>query len=511
MSIMRWTKATLLVAALGSIAGPTARAQDALALAPAQIESLAHALLIYGKAAQERVFGPGTHRIVPEGDSLRVSLPIGVGYLDVGVIADDMTLRAKSLGGPRWFFDQLHLPRTITSSVGKANPLTLDTVGLTLRADVDQSHATETTASHAADRVTVRNGAAPDRPNGVATEFRIGKIAVNTVLGAAIAGRLDATASLALDDLGLTTTVTRASTVNRETVAIGKLLFEVRAGQLSPERLLALQPAMAAMNAAEDVAKNLSPTADAAVKEVRSTAHRDASRQLTAVLRDVLSSLEISYDTDNFVVDAPNRNYSIGKARMLLAVGTVGGRLDVRHSIDMRDFKFGQELQSASIRALLPRRFLMTPHLTGASSDTAATMLRQLLDDPTAGEAAAERLLLANPVHVAIETLSFDVGPASNDATGCIDFRDVASEKNTSVMDVRMVGFADLQAMVAASAEPGIAKLGLPVLVFAKGMAKQEGDGLSWHIDVDRGTLIVNGLDLQSMIPRYPVGITRGP
>jgi hypothetical protein len=89
-----------------------------------------------------------------------------------------------------------------------------------------------------------------------------------------------------------------------------------------------------------------------------------------------------------------------------------------------------------------------------------------------------------------------DSGPATLTGSGALAITDPATYSGQA--QLRATGFDALMQKV--SATPELQQAG-PVLIFLKGIGKQDGDALVWNVVYQDQKLLVNGTDLSSMIP----------
>jgi hypothetical protein len=111
-------------------------------------------------------------------------------------------------------------------------------------------------------------------------------------------------------------------------------------------------------------------------------------------------------------------------------------------------------------------------------------------------EAEAAQLIAANPVLVGLDDLLIDLGPMRLKGWGAV--RVVALDDAAGEAELRATGFDAMIRKVNSTAE---LRAAAPVLIFLKGIARQEGTETVWKITYADRKLVVNDTDMSDLMP----------
>ncbi len=488
-----------------------ARAQDATSLTTEQTTSLAHALGVYDEATVTRLFGPGSDRVTPEGDHYVVKMPLDQGRSETMVSGDDVTYHAKALDGGRWQLDALTLPATfIIGPKGAKDPIKveLNTTGLDYKATIDPANATPSAADvalatmHA--HLTGSGAAQPGKPpEPLDITLDSGKLDDHATTSAAIDGRVDQATTFSLADLAAVVAGTKP--VNFK---VGKLSGDMKIAGLSPERSRAFATKLAevqreAAKAAPTPAPiaGVTPPVEAA-KPTTTPEQRAAYKELIAIGRDLLTSVTLNEEADGVTITGSDgRNIQMAKLSLLTEGSAPGGKLDAKESITMEGLVV-PGLPPGPIAGLIPRHVVMVPHVTGIPTDDLAALANQMLDNPNADPStlapAGMAMLAKGPIHVGLDQLAFDLGPATFEADGAYDIVSPTPTANNGSADIKATNLDDLMKVLSTDEQT---KPGVAAIIFLKGIGKQDGNAVTWHVDYKDSHILVNGTDMSQLIP----------
>ena len=437
------------------------------------------------------IVAPDAVKVAPEGDHFRLGVPeplalIGMGLADAGTL---FSLSVRPMEAGRWALDDLHLPAPmrVTGPALPAAPggapaapapgvmeLTLD--GLQFHGVLDPSFTTTSSfdASFAGAHAT-----------GPQATLTYGKSTGNSILQPDGEGRITVTSKADIGEMRQTADMPDGS---HYTLTIGRGHFETAVKKVSPADLAALMRSISAFV----------PTA-AGTGDSLSPAQRTLARNFVRTLRNLSESASLSDTLDGLSVDLGGMGASLRRL-------TMGGDIGAPDGIFSFGLQFGLEgLDSPMIppgiyHDYLPRKIGLKSRVSGLKMDDLQTLALHAVDTDEKtmpalqGEAMA--LLASGPLNVSLEAFSFDLGPASLEGNLSID---IASPTDiTGDGDITVTG---LDALIKrANTTPELKQIA-PVLIFLKGIGKQDGNETSFAISYENGSLKVNDTDLSSMMP----------
>ena len=262
-----------------------------------------------------------------------------------------------------------------------------------------------------------------------------------------------------------------------------------KANAVSPASLAALIRSVSALvPTLQDTQESLNPE------------QRALARTAVFALRDMFGGIESHETMDKIVFTAAGHTASIASAGLAARMGVEDGKLLVANDITLQGFD-SPEVPAGVYRDFLPRRFVLKPRISGIPSEDLVKLLLRAIDssqaDLTELQDAAIGLLGAGPLEVAIDELALDLGRASLSGTGSLDIAsptDIAGEA-----EITVVG---LDTMIKAANTTPELKQGAPVLIFLKGIGRQEGDKTIWDIKYEDSKVTVNDTDLSDLMPQ---------
>jgi hypothetical protein len=261
----------------------------------------------------------------------------------------------------------------------------------------------------------------------------------------------------------------------------------------------------AIIRAAADLATTIQalpppPAGDAAPRPPVPDAAKPAARALLASVRNLLGGYEQEFTFQKMSFDAGGHTGSLASMAVGLGGGAPGGKLDLHMTIAL-DGPDSPEIPPGIMRDYLPRHLSLKPRVSGVPSQDVADLISYVIDSPTADESEiggrAIGLLAKGPLSIGVDDLALAMGPASLTGSGAVQ---VSSPTDmVAQASLRLVGFDAL--MADASSRPEM-KQAAPVMIFLKGIGKQEGDAIVWNISYQDKKLLVNGTDLSAMVPK---------
>lgn len=172
------------------------------------------------------------------------------------------------------------------------------------------------------------------------------------------------------------------------------------------------------------------------------------------------------------------------------------GELGWRIALDGFD---SAEIPPGAIRELIPHHLTFSPRVAGIPKEDLEALALRAIDDPeSVGDfmTVAGELLNKGPLRVGIENIGFDLGPAKVSGGGGVEI--VSPAEFTGGADFRMTG---LDALIRKANTTPELKQAAPMLIFLKGIGRQEGDATMWKVRYADNKLMVNDTDMSAMMP----------
>jgi hypothetical protein len=457
------------------------------------------------------LFGPGINapdvapQVAVEGDHYRASWPIPL--LDHAPGGPSVTAAIRPLDGGRWAIEDIRLPPTADFTVtlpetggnGAAGTLKGSfTLGRQdSRAMLDPAFAGPSTL-----HIDLGDLAVTTDSTGRHQEQRFGRYAVQTTVTPAREGHLDALSEATVE--GWQTAARMASGI---AIAIGAQTVHAtgQANGVSRDKAVRL---ISAMNG---LFRALPP--DAAAKGDRPPPALAALRALIEALPDVLSSVRLEETVDGLQVEVAGMG-GLALRRLLLGFGgeAPDGNLHAWFAVGFD----GLDMPSLppNMAAYLPHHLELRPSISGVRTEDLSKLALDATDDSTGGDRLdpdVAAIFAHGPVNVAVEALSFDVGPAKIEGVGKLVV--AAPDSWHGEAKLSATGLDELTAQ--ARKDPEL-KQALPVLMMLRGLAKQDGSRLVWNIASDGTAVTVNGIDLPGLAgdapkPKRPDGAQGQP
>jgi hypothetical protein len=219
-----------------------------------------------------------------------------------------------------------------------------------------------------------------------------------------------------------------------------------------------------------------------------------AMRDMIVALRDIASSGGLAESVEGLRVGANGQQGSADRIAL---------HIDVNVPDDVLAVRFGLAVDGAALEilpqdaaSLLPAHFKLEQTLTGISMAD-LTQLALLSTEAQSGEqmqAAFATLFGHGPVTLALDTLSFDLGPAQVEASGKL----LIASPDAAAGAVRVTA-TGLDALMRQVQKDPLTSLAFPVLVLARGLGRQDGERMVWDVTSEAGEVRVNGTDLGTM------------
>jgi hypothetical protein len=232
---------------------------------------------------------------------------------------------------------------------------------------------------------------------------------------------------------------------------------------------------------------------------------RDAANAGAGDAADVLEALAPALDHASASQQADSAKFtlaggtagSIGPSRIGFEVAARSGHLTAGSEITVEGLAIASATASATPAALhdfIPHHIAVRDRVTDLPIAPLVALLRDgaaATTDRTAARQAMLRYVLTSGATLFIDTLDFDTGPVTVHGSGRVSA--AASGEPAMTFDVRATG---VDALLGQAQSNAALQQFVPMIFIAKGMARQDGAALLWHIAVEHGALTVNGVPL---------------
>jgi hypothetical protein len=472
-------------AMFGSIAGATpALAAD---VTPAQATELEAALRgwMAGLLSPAVDVGARPVQVIADGDHFNVVLPAPAILSNSGVTAPGLAvnMKAKPLDGGRWALDDLAIPTPLTLNAPKGAPDDAAGKSMTISAATQEFHGifdpSYATTSSFDSMVT---GLRIVSPNSVSTT---GRSASHSTWQPAGEGRINV---LMEGNAEKSSNTISPKDSESFTYTIDKSTSSGRINAVAPATLATLIRSVAAL------APTLPGTKDSLNPEQRTLA-----RAVVFSLRDMLAGVEAGQKLNDIKFTAQGHSGTIKRAGFGTKMGVTDGKLELATEISVEGVD-SPEIPKGIYRDYLPRKITLKPRISGVPSEDLVKLLLRAIDsdanDLAELQEAAMGLLGAGPLEIAIDELGIDLGRASLAGTGSLDVASV-----TDITGEAEINLKGLDALIkTANTTPDLKQIA-PVLIFLKGIGKQDGDATVWNIAYQDNNITVNDTDLSALMP----------
>ena len=430
-------------------------------------------------------------RVLAEGEAYRLEVPVGGAWFDGAVKVGDaaVALTVKPLDGGRWQVVGGGIPAKLTMEMKDPSGETSRiTIGLESQQNTGVYDPSLKTASNF---VTSLTGYTTETQTKAGVQVtRIGKLVGRSEWAPSAPGRVTVQGDSQLEDYS---TITPVPGLGEVKVTMGRLGGSTRIENFDVEGLGTL------LRTAFELGSSAKTTGKAAGDgKGPSTPEQKASAlKLVGLVFSMLDAMETDYSYEDIKVDG-GAMFSGGLRRfgMGLSAGAPDGKVDVKLRLS------AEGLESPMIPPgpwveFIPHKVSLTPRVSGVSKEAVVALLRTAIETEGSDiEAQAMALLAANPVALGIEDLLLDVGPMRLKGTGSVEVAGI--DELSGEAELRATGFDAL--IRRANAVPEL-KAAAPVLIFLKGIGKQEGTETVWSITYSDNKVMVNDTDLSDLMP----------
>ncbi|HTI80897.1 MAG TPA: hypothetical protein VL614_10665 [Acetobacteraceae bacterium] len=440
-------------------------------------------------------------KVTAAGDHYDLSLPI----LGLEVPKGDPAMAAelRPLSGGRWSLEKARFPSagSFTISVpetgaGPSGPMKGSyTVGKQdLQWTIDPSFASPSTSHSVVEALAI----AMDGPNRHQEEH-IDRMSGEAALTPGKNGRLDVKSEATVEGWK-----SAALEDNKPAMAFGarRIHMTSQAEGINREHAADLTRAVAGLISAmpngpekHDGKADMSPLAKAQL------------RLMIAAMEDMVSSVSVRESFDDMQIEIAGKG---GATVKHLQFGFGGDAPDkTLHAwLDIGFDGVDSPTMPPKLATYLPKHFEIKPTLSGVPTSVLKKLAMDLSEDdpakhPMGPDVAA--IFASGGAVIGLETLSFDLGPATLKGTGDVTVTSPTTWRGQA--HVVATGFDELT--TEAKGNPDLQQA-LPVLVMMRGLAKPDGDKLVWDIASEGPKLTVNGMDMSALAgggketPRQP-------
>jgi hypothetical protein len=466
------------------------RADD---IGPAQAQALQQQL----KDWFAGLLGPGATasdlplQITGEGDHYRATWPIS--GLDSPASGAAVTAEARPLDGGRWAIDGIKLPDSASFTVtmpdtgdnGTSGPMKAalavgrqDSHGV-----IDPALATPSTLHIDLGNLAITTDSAKQHQ-----EQRVDRYAVETSLKPAQDGRLDATMDASIEGWK-----TAAQTEGQAALAIGAQRVHAlgRVAGLTRDKVAGLVSAMNGLFQA------LPP--DVVEKHDKGEIPPPARAQLRALIEalpDLLTGVKLEETVDGLQVEVAGMG-GLALQRMVLGFGGEAPNGNLNAWVEIGLDGLATPSLPPKMTAYLPHHLELRPSISGIRTKDLSKLALDATEEGAGGDRLAPdiaAIFAHGGVNLAVETLSFDLGPAQVEGVGKVVVLSPDSWQGEARLSA--TGLDELTAQ--ARKDPELQQA-LPVLMMLRGLAKPDGNRLAWDIASDGTAVTVNGIDLSGL------------
>jgi len=426
-------------------------------------------------------------QVSPEGDHYRLLLPLpeilsAMGFLEPGV---QLSMTAKPMDGGRWALEDLRFPSPLRVQVPSKGPdgkpmqmpLEISVATQEYHAVFDPSYATTSSFD------TAVTGTRVVTPVSTTT---IAKSTGHSVWQPTLDGRLNV-----LAETGSDTTEAKATTPDGGTLVttVAKTRTSLSIKGVSPGALATLVRSISA----------LVPTLGGPQDKL-TPPQRELARAVVFSLRDMIGGAEVTQTLEGMKVNGGGHTGTLAKISAGGAWATTDGKLELSGQMEFAGLD-SPEVPKGLYRDYLPRKLTLKPRVSGIPSNDVIKLALRAIDieakDMPKLQQDAIALLAAGPLELAIDDLVLDMGAAKLAANGTFD---IASPTDlTGDAEITVTGLNTL--IKRANTAPELKDM-TPVLIFLKGIGKQDGDDTTWTLAYEDGKFTVNDTDMSAMIPK---------
>jgi hypothetical protein len=436
-------------------------------------------------------------RITPAGDAYRVEYGPG-GLTGVTVSGGPVTATAKPLDGGRWALDNIQIPSPYTVSIQKMADATAAglptgftmTVGSQdMRAVFDPTLAT--TSSLDGKMTDVANTVTGPKGDQAT---KIAAVTWHSSWQPKDGTRQTVSSEVTMEGYSSIQPTKQGGPVS---IAIDRVRASSRAEQADFARFG--QMVRAVMTLVDSAQKQKADKAHAAKEPT--PAQRETMRAAVNAAASLFASADMEETLEGVRVQAAGHGGRVDKVVLGGGMGAPGGKAELRLKLALTGLD-SPEVPGGAWRDLLPRHVGLSPRVSGIAKDELVSFALKAIDKAGTKDAAAEMqaealgLLADGPLTLGLDDIVLDLGVAKLTGAGTMEV--TSPDEISGAAELRATG---LDALIQRLGRTPELKTAVPVLIFLKGIGKQDGKEMIWKLAYEDGKVMVNGTDLSAIMP----------
>lgn len=431
-------------------------------------------------------------RVVAEGESYRLEVPLGGSYADGNVVIAEAAaaVTVKPLEAGRWAILGGALPVRLEVDLKNTSGGAPGRMVLALETQETTGTLDPTLASRS-DFVTTVTGYTTEMTTATGVQSsRIAKLTGRSEWLPSGPGRVTVQGDSVLEGYATTSALPGGTQAK---VTIDRLGGATRIENFNMAGFSELLRTAFALGTAAKAGRVEGSAPKSASPEEKATALK-----LIGQFVGMLDAIETDYSYDNIKVDGGALfSGSLRRFGMGVSLGAPDGRADARVKLSLEGLE-SPMIPPGPWMEFIPHKLTLTPRAGGVPKEALLALLRRAVETEGKGmDGEAMALIAAYPVTLAIEDLLVDLGPLRLKGEGSLEVPNLADAAGEA--ELRATG---LDALIRrANAIPEL-KMAAPVLIFLKGIGKQVGSEVVWNITYEGGRVTVNDTDLSDLMPR---------
>lgn len=221
-----------------------------------------------------------------------------------------------------------------------------------------------------------------------------------------------------------------------------------------------------------------------------------AAGEFGAALQDIAVGAKLTESADNIRVVADGKRGGADHASFGFGAEAPDGQLAAYVDVSIDGLSLPDTPEAAPY---VPKHVAFRPSIAGIDVHTLSELIRSATSpdaDSTVLTMQAMGLLASGRLKVGIDTFAFDLGDAKFAGTGVVNVHAPSPQGVDGTARVTAENFDSFvkQMQAQAGKQPEVAKM-MPGLIYAKGLAQNDGGKLVWNVAYAGGKLTVNGVD----------------
>jgi hypothetical protein len=283
------------------------------------------------------------------------------------------------------------------------------------------------------------------------------------------------------------------------TIGAGQLSFALRADGIVPSEAFPALHAFQTLMPLLGPQPGVTPAAGAPAKGIPPEA-RPAAHALLMAASNLVSGYDQTIALRQFQFAGSGRSISIDRISIGLGGSSAGGKLAMHMPVVIDGLKIS-DLPSTFWRTYQPRHIAFTPRASGMPVAALTDLISHAIDQDSASDPKNEQMLkdavAKSPPEVGFDDIALEMGTAK--LTGSFSMLATFSNNIVAHAAIRFVGYDTVLADI--NSHPEMKQAGA-MMIFAKGLAKPDGNALVWNISFENKKLLVNGNDMSAMVPK---------